>query len=223
MTAPPTAEQVGERLTVVRGEIADLGVEPDAVTIVAVTKALEVPVVVAAHDAGLIDIGENYAQELVAKAESPEVAERPDVRWHAIGRLQRNKVRLLAPYITLWQAVDRLALGTEIARRSAGARVLVQVNVSGEDQKGGCTPDEAAPLVDELSELGLSVEGLMGVASAGGGATAAAEFARLRGLVDTIGLPICSMGMSGDYREAVAEGATMLRLGTVLVGERPVR
>ena len=96
------------------------------------------PVVVAAHDAGLVDIGENYAQELVAKAEAPEVVDRPDIRWHAIGRLQRNKVRLLAPYVTLWQAVDRLALGTEIARRAAGARVLVQVNVSGEDQKGGC-------------------------------------------------------------------------------------
>lgn len=221
MTAPPTAAEVRERLAAVREDIASLGVDPDAVTVVAVTKARGVPVVVAAYDAGLVDIGENYAQELVEKAGAPDLVDRPRIRWHAIGRLQRNKVRLLAPYIVLWQAVDRLALGAEIARRAPGARVLVQVNVSGEPQKGGCEPDATAVLVDDLRELGLSVEGLMGVASAGGGSGAREEFARLRGLVDAIDLPICSMGMSGDYREAVAEGATMLRLGTVLVGERP--
>lgn len=221
MTTTPTAAEVGERLNLVRGEIASLGVDPDAVTIVAVTKAREVPVVVAAHDAGLVDIGENYAQELVAKADAPDLVDRPSIRWHAIGRLQRNKVRLLAPLISLWQAVDRLALGTEIARRSPEARVLVQVNVSGEPQKGGCEPEATAELVEDLSALGLTVEGLMGVASVGGGSRAAGEFSRLRALVDEIGLHTCSMGMSGDYREAIAEGANMLRLGTVLVGERP--
>jgi hypothetical protein len=221
VTTTPTAAQVGERLNLVRGEIASLGVDPDAVTIVAVTKAREVPVVVAAHDAGLVDIGENYAQELVAKADAPDLVDRPSIRWHAIGRLQRNKVRLLAPHISLWQAVDRLALGTEIARRSPEARVLVQVNVSGEPQKGGCEPEATAELVEDLSALGLTVEGLMGVASVGGGSRAAGEFSRLRALVDEIGLHTCSMGMSGYYREAIAEGANMLRLGTVLVGERP--
>jgi pyridoxal phosphate enzyme (YggS family) len=221
VTAPPTADEVGERLASVREEIASLGVDPDAVTIVAVTKARDADVVAAALDAGLVDIGENYAQELVAKVDSPELAGRQAVRWHAIGRLQRNKVRLLAPHIELWQAVDRPALGTEIARRAPGARVLVQVNLSGEAQKGGCEPAAAASLVEHLQGLGLSVEGLMGVATAGGGRRAAGEFAQLRAAVDALDLPICSMGMSGDFREAVVEGATMLRLGTALVGERP--
>ena len=221
MTSPPTVTQVGDRLARVRSEITELGVDPDAVTVVAVTKARPVPVVVAAHDAGLDDLGENYAQELVAKAAAPEVVERERIRWHAIGRLQRNKVRLLAPHVNLWQAVDRRSLGAEIAKRAPGARVLVQVNISAEPQKGGCEPTSTAALVDELRELGLTVEGLMGVASADGGAVSSRQFAQLRALVDATGLSVCSMGMSGDYPEAVAEGATMLRLGTALVGERP--
>jgi hypothetical protein len=216
-----TAEDVSTNLDGVREGIVSVGGDPDGVTVVAVTKARDLPVVVAAHDAGLLDIGENYAQELVAKATSPEMTGRPDVRWHAIGRLQRNKVRLLAPHVALWQSVDRLPLGVEIARRAPGGRVLVQVNVSGEPQKGGCGVEETAALVDDLRELGLAVEGLMAVASAGGGDAARRQFSRLRSLLDSLGLPTCSMGMSADYREAVAEGATMLRLGTVLVGERP--
>jgi pyridoxal phosphate enzyme (YggS family) len=221
VTAAPTAAEVAGNLAAVRAEIAAAGVDPGDVEIVAVTKARDAAVVAAALDAGLVDIGENYAQELVGKARSDELSARPDVRWHAIGRLQRNKVRLLVPYVTLWQAVDRQALGVEIARRSPGARVLVQVNISGEPQKGGCPPEDAPALVDGLGGLGLSVEGLMGVAHAAGGDTARREFASLRSLVDRTGLTTCSMGMSDDYREAVAEGATMLRLGTVLVGERP--
>lgn len=223
MTAAPTVAEVRGHLDRVRARIDELGVEPATIDIVAVTKARAVDVAATAHDAGVADIGENYAQELVAKATSAEMTDRPDARWHMIGRLQRNKVKMLAPHVALWQAVDRRPLGAEIAKRAPGARVLVQVNISGESQKGGCPPDETGELVDGLRELGLGVEGLMGVASAGGGDRARAEFASLRSLVDTLGLQTCSMGMSDDFPQAVAEGATMLRLGTVLVGPRPDR
>lgn len=221
MSADVEPERVAEAVDGVRGEIAELGVDPASVAIVAVTKGRSPSVVAAVQAAGLVDIGENYAQEMVAKATDPVVAAGPAVRWHAIGRLQRNKVRLLVPHVDLWQAVDRPSLGREIAKRAPGSRVLVQVNVSGEPQKGGCDPEVTPALVDELREAGLVVEGLMTVARAGGGATASGQFAELRAQVDRLGLTTCSMGMSGDYREAVAEGATMLRLGTVLVGERP--
>jgi pyridoxal phosphate enzyme (YggS family) len=220
VTGVPTAGEVRERLERVRADIAD---SLEAVEVVAVTKARPAAVVTVARSAGLIDLGENYAQELVAKAAAPEAG--PDggpapVRWHAIGRLQRNKVRLLAPVVHLWQSIDRDALLGEIAKRAPGASVLIQVNVSGEDQKGGCHPGATAELVARGVELGLDVQGLMAVATPGGGTTAAGEFALLRRQVDELGLAVCSMGMSGDYREALGEGSTMLRLGTVLFGER---
>ena len=221
MTEDATGSTVGERLARVRSDIEGLGVDPGTVDIVAVTKRLPVTTALDALEAGLRDVGENYAQELVAKATAPELTDRPEVRWHAIGHLQRNKVRVLAPHVTLWQTLDRAALATEIAKRAPGAQVLVQVNVSGEAQKSGCRPDEVSELVDAAGSVGLQVEGLMTVATLGGGPSAAREFARLRTLVDDHGLTTCSMGMSGDYLEAVAEGATMLRLGTVLFGPRP--
>ena len=112
-----------------------------AIGILAVTKGFGAEVVEISMAAGLDDVGENYAQELLAKAEAlPGL--RP--RWHFIGRLQRNKVRKLAPWVHLWQSVDRIPLGREIARHAPGAAVLVQVDVSGEPQKGGCSPDGRA-------------------------------------------------------------------------------
>lgn len=216
----PDPADVRDRLEVVRSEIDALGVDPDDVQIVAVTKTRSVATVSAVVRAGLGDIGENYAQELRAKAEAIGGDEGP--RWHAIGQLQSNKVRLIADHVALWQTVDRLKVGREIAKRAAGAAVLVQVNVSDEEQKGGCRPDEVAPLVDGLVGLDLAVQGLMTVATVGGGDRARREFEHLRRLVDDLGLSTCSMGMSGDYREAIEAGSTMLRLGTALVGPRDV-
>ena len=119
------------------------GGDPDAIVVVAVTKGFDSAAVDAAVTAGLVDLGENYAQELVAKADGAP----PGVRWHFIGRLQRNKVRSIAPHVALWQSVDRPELGVEIARRAPGAAVLAQVNVSGEPTKGGCAPDDVPGLV----------------------------------------------------------------------------
>ena len=221
MTAPDPAD-VRAAADRVRDRIAAAGGDPDAVALLAVTKGFGPEVAIAAAEAGLVDLGENYAQELVAKA--PTVAEAGHaVRWHAIGRLQRNKVRQLAGVVHLWQSVDRASLGAEIAKRAPGARVLVQVNVSDEPQKGGCPPDEAPELVRALADAGLVVEGLMTVGRTGPPDEARAGFTLLSRLADRLDLPVRSMGMSGDLEAAVAEGSTMVRVGSALFGPRPVR
>jgi pyridoxal phosphate enzyme (YggS family) len=153
-----------------------------------------------------------------------------DVRWHLIGTLQRNKARHAAGRFALIHSVDRLDLGQELARRMpAGARqaVLVQVNCSAEPQKGGAEPGELPALLEALAALpALEVRGLMTMAAFDADeAGLRASFGLLRRLRDEAEgrghrLPELSMGMSGDYAIAVEEGATMVRLGTVLFGER---
>jgi hypothetical protein len=211
---------LGARVARIEERIAAAGGDPAQVELVAVTKGFGPEVALAAAEAGLVELGENYAQELVAKA--PVVAESGhQVRWHMIGRLQRNKVRSLAPVVGLWQTVDRVSLGAEIAKRAPGAAVLAQVNVSDEPQKGGCHPGEAPELVAALGDLGLEVTGLMTVGRTGDPREARAGFATLARLADDLGLPVRSMGMSNDLEAAVAEGATMVRVGSALFGPRP--
>lgn len=222
MSDPAT---IAARADAVRARIGHAGGDPVSVTLVAVTKGFGPEVAVAAVAAGLGDLGENYAQEVVPKidavaAASDGLAGDSSPRWHFLGRLQRNKVRLLAPHIALWQSVDRLALGAEIVRRAPGAEVLVQVNLSGEAQKGGCERGEVGALVEALSALGLVVRGLMGVGPAGGPEAARPGFQWLRGEVDRLHLGVCSMGMSSDLEVAVQEGSTMVRVGTDLFGPR---
>ncbi|MCU1467786.1 MAG: hypothetical protein JWM72_3714, partial [Actinomycetia bacterium] len=135
---------IAERLAEVRERIAtaarSAGRGPETVTMVVVTKEVDVDRVRAARAAGAVDLGENRTADLVAKAEaigsSGDLDDAP--RWHFIGRLQRNKVRAAAPYVALWQSIDREELAAEVGRRAPGAAVLVQVNVVGEPQKGGC-------------------------------------------------------------------------------------
>lgn len=229
-TAPGT--DVESRLTVVRERIAGAG--GGDVRVVAVTKGFGAGVVEAALAAGLADIGENYANELLDKrAEVAELLDRADsepggadadatgdVRWHFLGRVQRNKVRRLAPFVALWQAVDRLAAGEEIARWAPGARVLVQVNVSGEPQKHGCAAGDAPRLVDGLRGLGLDVAGLMAVGATGGPEGSRGAFRAVSNLADQLHLAERSMGMTDDLEIAVEEGATMVRVGRALFGPR---
>jgi len=211
-----TAAEVAERLEVLRRRIERAGGDPDQVRVVGVTKGFDATAVHAAVAAGLADLGESYAQEMVTKVAEVD----PDaVRWHWVGRLQRNKVRQVAAHVALWHSVDRAELGAEIARRAPGAAVLAQVNTSGEDTKGGCPPEATAGLVADLRAEGLDVRGLMTVALRGPeGATAC--FRTLRTLADDLGLPERSMGMSDDLEAAVAEGATLVRVGTALFGPR---
>lgn len=211
-------ELVAERVEVVRERVRAAG--GTDVTLVAVTKAFGADAVRAALAAGVADVGENYAQEMLGK-----IGELGDVgaRWHFLGRLQRNKVRALAPHVHLWQSVDRLELGAEIARRAPGAAVLVQVNLSGQPQKGGCSWGELDSLVEALVGLGLDVRGLMGVGPAGPAEDARPGFRRLVQEADRLGLPVRSIGMTDDLEVAVQEGATMVRVGRDLFGARPPR
>lgn len=215
---------VAQRLERVRARIASAGADPDTVTIVAVTKGFGSDAVRAAVAAGCTDIGENYAQELVAKlTELPGGLRPAGVRLHFIGHLQANKINHLKPFVDCWQTVDRRSIAEALAKRVPGASVLVQVNVSAEPQKGGCAPAETAALCAFAREAGLRVEGLMTVGRTGEPAEARPGFALLRRLVDELGLPVCSMGMTGDLEVAVEEGSTMVRVGTALFGERPAR
>ncbi|MGZ4692814.1 MAG: YggS family pyridoxal phosphate-dependent enzyme [Acidimicrobiales bacterium] len=215
---------VAERVAAVRGRIAAAGGGP-GVELLAVTKGFGIDAITAAHHAGLDAVGENYAQELLDKvAALDQLGDRSAIpAWHFIGRLQRNKVRQIAPVVALWQTVDREQLAAEIARRAPGAAVLVQLNLSGEPQKGGCPPEEAEQLVARAVELGLDVRGLMGVAPAGEPEAARPGFRRLVALADRLGLAVRSIGMSADLEVAVQEGSTMVRVGRDLFGERPPR
>jgi PLP dependent protein len=197
------------------------------VQIVAVTKSFGPEAVRAAVAAGLTAIGENRVQEAIAKQ---EVLGDVPAEWHLIGTLQRNKVRRAAGRFALIHSVDRLDLARELDRRSSDGRpqrILVQVNCSAEPQKGGVEPEQVIPLLDEIRSLSrLEPAGLMTMAELTDDASVQrAAFARLRALRDDgiragHALPELSMGMSGDYPVAVEEGATMVRLGTVLFGGR---
>ena len=220
-------EALPERLAQVRADIARRAAQP--VTIVAVTKGFGVDAVRAGIAAGLLDIGENRVQEAVQKQQELGVGSQElGIRWHLIGHLQSNKAKLVAGRFELVHSVDSLALATELGKRASGLRVLLQVNVAGEEQKSGCAPDEARPLARQISALGnVRLEGLMTMAPFTDDVEVQRRtFRGLRVLRDTIKeedgiwLPTLSMGMSGDYATAVAEGATVIRLGTVLFGAR---
>jgi len=184
-----------------------------------VTKGFGADAVEAALAVGLRDIGENYAQELVAKH---AVLGSAPARWHFLGSVQRNKVRVLAPLVDYWQGVARLREGAEIARRAPGATVLVEMDTTGQPGRNGCAPGEVAELVGALGGLGLNVAGLMTVASTDP-EVAARGFRSVRETADRLGLRERSMGMTDDLELAVAEGSTMVRVGRALFGDRPPR
>lgn len=219
------------RLADIRGVVGErqaAGGWSHPVRIIAVTKGHGPETVRAAAAAGLEAVGENRVQEALAKQEAcREVA----VDWHLIGTLQRNKVRQVVGRFAMIQSVDRLELAQELARRVPTGTVqpvLVQVNCSGEAQKGGVAPGELAALLEAIRPFpSLDVRGLMTMAAFSDDvALQHRTFARLRTLRDAMQggeghtLPELSMGMSSDYPAAVEEGATMVRLGTVLFGAR---
>jgi PLP dependent protein len=197
------------------------------VRIVAVTKGHSAEAVRAAMAAGLEDVGENRVQEALEKQD--QVGSNP-LAWHLIGTLQRNKARHVPGRFALVHSVDRPELGAELQRRvtpGTRQRVLVQVNCSGEPQKGGVEPDALNHLLDALRDMPeLEVQGLMTMSAlTDDSAEQRRAFRRLRELRDAAAreghaLPELSMGMSGDFPVAVEEGCTMIRLGTVLFGER---
>ena len=206
------------------------GRSPDDVEVIAVTKTHGAEVVKEAWDAGLRIVGENKVQEAAWK--KPASVTGP--MWHLIGHLQSNKVRHALELFDFIHSVDsaRLADRINLVADAIGAQphILLEVNVSGEKSKSGMKPDEVEPTVAHIMEAcpRLTVEGLMTMAPfSENPEDARPYFRRLRELRDQVekslgvGLPRLSMGMSGDYEVAVEEGATWVRLGTVLFGERP--
>jgi pyridoxal phosphate enzyme (YggS family) len=210
--------------TVARHQAAGGWTHP--VRIIAVTKGHGPAAVQAAVAAGLEDVGENRVQEALSKQDQ---AADVQVRWHLIGTLQRNKARHAAGRFVLVHSVDRADLAAELDKRVTDGRqqVLIQVNCSDEPQKGGVEPDGLRSLLDTLRGMSrLEVIGLMTMSAlTDDAAEQRRAFRRLRELRDEAEreghrLPELSMGMSGDYAIAAEEGATMMRLGTVLFGER---
>ena len=196
------------------------------VGIVAVTKTFGIDAWSDAKFAGCEAIGENYAQELIAKSQQVDRAERLPV--HFIGQLQTNKIKSLFDIVDVWQSVDRASVVTELvkrqlARTSAGrCEILVQVNTTSEIDKGGCEPTEVETLVQQARKGGLDVTGLMtiGPTDMDSGKTRAA-FRLLKQMASDMGVEQLSMGMTADVEIAVEEGSTLVRVGTALFGQRP--
>ncbi len=208
------------------------GRRPEDVTLIAVSKTRSVEEIAAAVAAGAVDLGENYVQEMVAKAEA--LAGNAALRWHFIGHLQRNKVKYLSASCTLIHSLDSPRLAEEIARRAeASSRrqaVLIQVDLAGEATKDGCPEAEVPELVAAVRALpALDWQGLMTITPFAADPEASRPYYRrlvaLRDDLATAGAPAAnlrhlSMGMSNDYEVAVEEGATLVRVGTAIFGPR---
>jgi uncharacterized pyridoxal phosphate-containing UPF0001 family protein len=184
---------------------------------VGVTKQQPASVIGDAIAAGLFELGENRADAL---AERAAATSDDRVRWHYLGQIQRNKIAKVAPYVALWQSVDRAVLGPAIARHAPEAAVLVEVNLTDDPNRGGASLATVPALVRDLTAEGLAVRGLMAVGPLGGPEAARPGFTAVTRCADELGLPIRSFGMSDDIDVAVACGSTMVRVGTALFGMR---
>lgn len=221
----PAPAVVAARVEEVRRRIRATGRDPATVRLVAVTKGFDAGAVTAALAAGVDDIGENYAAELVAKAAHFAGARADGAsllpRWHFLGAVQRRRVRHLAALVGWWQTLARTVEGEAIAGRAPGATVLVEVDVSGLPGRNGCSPAGVPGLVRSLVALELDVRGLMVVAPPGPPEVARAAFRTTARLGADLGLAELSMGMSQDFEVALEEGATTVRVGQALFGPRP--
>ena len=203
--------------------------DPDGIRLLAVSKGQTMDAIRAAYALGQRAFGENYVQEALAKAAA--LADLPDIEWHLIGPLQSNKARAAAQHFAWIETIDR----AKVAERLSAARdahlprlnACVQVNISGEKSKSGIEPDAALVLLRTIASLPqLVVRGLMGIAEeTADAARQRSQFRSLRELYEKAraeGFPLdtLSMGMSADLEAAIAEGATLVRVGTALFGER---
>lgn len=210
----------------------EAGRRPEDITFVAITKFVDEARIREALASGALDVGESRVQEMMGKL---LLFEECGARVHLIGQLQTNKVKYVIGKAASIQSVDRPSLAQVISReavkRNFTQDVLVQVNIGCEAQKGGVMPDELFPFLEGIAALpGVRVRGLMCIPPAVGEGDARRHFARMRELfaqAEALGLPsmrmdMLSMGMSGDYRAAIAEGSNMVRIGAALFGARPV-
>lgn len=219
---------IAERLAEVRARIATAcaraGRDVSSVSLVAVSKTHDAAAVRAAYDAGQRLFGENYVQELVGKARSLESLE--DLRWHFIGHLQRNKVKDVVGVARCVETVDSVRLADALASRAEASRieldVMVQVDVAGEPQKGGCSPAELDAVIDAVKRApALRLRGLMTIPPLGEPPERSRpHFRALRELAEARAIAELSMGMSADLEIAIEEGATLVRVGTAIFGAR---
>jgi len=225
---------VGDNIRRIREDIAEAalrsGREPSEVRLMAVTKTVDDDRIREAIEAGVDIMGENYIQEAKRKIATMDVG----VKWHMIGHLQSNKAKYAVRLFDMIHSVDRLGLAAELDKRSAAAGrvtdILIEVNVSGEESKSGIRADEAPALVRGIARLdNLSIRGLMTMPPwFDNPEDARPYFVALRELRDRIAaedipgveMRELSMGMSGDYRVAVEEGSTIVRIGTAIFGAR---
>jgi pyridoxal phosphate enzyme (YggS family) len=208
----------------VRAAEARSGRPSGTVEVVAVSKLQPPEAIRAAHAAGARAFGENYAQELRDKAEA--LSDLQGLRWHAIGPLQTNKARYVARSAHVFHALDRLEVAQELSRRRTGTplSVYVEVNVSGEASKSGVGPEGLKGLLDAVRPLpGLDLVGLMTMPPFGPPDVVRPYFRALAALAREHGLRGLSMGSTQDYEAAIEEGATVVRVGTAIFGERPRR
>lgn len=206
------------------------GRDRSEVTLIAVSKTKPVEMLKDAYDAGARDFGENKVQELLEKI--PAMPR--DVRWHMIGHLQRNKVKSIVGKVFMIHSVDSLRLAEEISkeavRQQVTVRILLEVNVAGEESKFGATVQEALALVENVAKLpGIRIEGLMTIAPyVEDPEENRPFFKKLKHLsvdinsknIDNVSMNVLSMGMTGDYSTAVEEGSTYVRIGTGIFGHR---
>ena len=208
----------------VRAAEARAGRPAGSVEVVAVSKLQPPEAIRAAYAAGARAFGENYVQELRDKAEL--LSDLQGLRWHAIGPLQTNKARYVARSAHVFHALDRLEVAQELSRRRTGPplAVYVEVNVAGEASKSGVAPEALPALLDSTRALpGLELVGLMTMPPLGPADVVRPYFRALGKLARERGLPGLSMGSTQDFEAAIEEGATVVRVGTAIFGERPRR
>lgn len=220
---------MSERLQSIQGRIAAAaaraGRDPASVQLLAVSKRMPPEAIREAYALGLRHFGENYAQELRDKAET--LSDLRGIRWHAIGPLQTNKAKYVAKVAYAFHALDRLDVAEELSKRRtlSPLKVLIEVNLGNEESKSGVTPAEVPALAEKLRALpNLELVGLMALPPLSDNPEQTRpHFAQLRALAQANGLSELSMGTSADFEIAVEEGATIVRVGTLLFGERPAR
>ncbi|MBS4029270.1 MAG: YggS family pyridoxal phosphate-dependent enzyme [Ignavibacteriales bacterium] len=222
------AENVRSIQQNIRSVCKRIGRNSDEISLVAVTKIFPVEKIIEVNQSGIFDIGENFVQEL---REKKEKLSDEQIRWHFIGHLQKNKVKYIAPWIHLIHSVDSLELCEEINKRAIQHQriieVLIEVNSSNEESKYGVKPEGTLWLAKEMQKYSnIKLNGLMTMGPLSENAEDARSCFRmireLRNEIQQSGINAqhLSMGMSGDYEIAIEEGATLLRLGTAIFGER---
>ena len=214
MTSSFLSQQIAERVGAIESLIRQRA--DREVTLIAVTKGFTVKEIDAAKRAGIVNFGENYAQEMKAKNLDTE----DECIWHFIGQLQSNKVRQICHMVQVWHSVTSMKLAKEIEKRSEFSDILLQVNMDNRGNNLGINQSDLPVFLEQLQGMKINVRGLMTMGVAGDLESTRKNFISLRRLADIHGLPDCSMGMSGDLEIALECGTTMLRIGTGIFGNR---